>query len=124
MSALLFTEDHEWLVSEEGLVTIGITDYAQEQMGDVVFVELPATGQQLNPDDNAVSIETVKTVSEIAVPVAGAVVEVNEKLNDDPSVVNQDPLGDGWFFKMRTEQELSTDQFMDHDQYQEYLKGC
>lgn len=102
MSELKYTEDHEWVRREnDGSVTIGITDHAQEQLGDIVFVELPAVGKHLAAGEEAVVIESVKAAAEINMPVSGEVLAVNEALNDVPETVNRDPLEAGWFLKIR-----------------------
>src|ERR1700746_2817680 len=97
----LYTSDHEWLQIEGDVATIGITDYAQSQLGDVVFVELPAMGKVLKQGDEAAVVESVKAASEVSAPVSGEVIAVNESLPDAPGTVNEDPLGKGWFIKMK-----------------------
>lgn len=123
MSGLKFTEEHEWLwPQEDGAVIIGITDYAQEQLGDVVFVELPNVGDSLMEGSEAAAIESVKAASEIKSPIGGEVVAVNEALPEDPGRVNADPMGDGWFFKLLPDDADDLDELMDEDAYQEFVK--
>ena len=112
-----FTEDHEWLRTDGDLVVIGITDYAAEQLGDVVFVELPEASTQIAKGDDIVVIESVKAASDIAAPVDGEIVEVNEALVDNPGLVNEDPLGGAWFFKMRLTDMSQVDQYMSEEEY-------
>jgi glycine cleavage system H protein len=103
-----YTRTHEWVtVDDDGIATVGITDYAQEQLGDVVFVELPQKGRLLESGDGFGSIESVKSASDLFSPVAGNVVEVNENLADSPEVVNEDPFGRGWLIKIKLNGDLS-----------------
>lgn len=120
---LLFSKDHEWVRREGGSLVIGVSDYAQHELGDVVFVDLPAVGKELKKGDPAANIESVKAVSDVYSPVAGNVTEANAKLADHPELVNQDPFGEGWIFKMSVQQAAELDELMDHRQYKEYLKG-
>jgi len=120
---LLYSKDHEWVRREGDEVVIGVTDYAQHELGDVVFVDLPAVGKELKKGDPAANIESVKAVSDVYSPVSGKVTEANVKLNDSPELVNQDPFGDGWIFKMSVEQVPELDELMDLKKYEEYLKG-
>lgn len=122
MSALKYTKDHEWLSLEGDVATVGITDYAQEQLGDVVFVELPEEGQELTQGDEAAVIESVKAAGEINAPVSGTVVGVNEVLADAPDTVNQDPTGDGWFFKIRIDGELDAGELLDEEAYNTFVE--
>ncbi|HEX7642430.1 MAG TPA: glycine cleavage system protein GcvH [Burkholderiaceae bacterium] len=116
-----YTQDHEWLKSEaDGTVTVGITAYAQEQLGDIVFVQLPEVGASLAKGDEAAVIESVKTAGEINMAVSGTVTEVNSALADEPAKVNEDPLGAGWFFKVKTGDSI--DGFMDEAAYAAYVK--
>jgi glycine cleavage system H protein len=111
-------------VRREGVaVVIGVTDYAQHELGDVVFVDLPAVGKELKKGDPAANIESVKAVSDVYSPVSGKVTEANAKLGDSPELVNQDPFGEGWIFKMSVEQVSELDELMDLKKYEEYLKG-
>ncbi len=102
---LEYTRSHEWVRTEDDTATIGITDYAQEELGDIVYVELPEQGDSLNAGDSFGSIESVKAVSDLYTPVGGEVVEVNEALNDSPEKINEDPYGDGWIVKLRVSEE-------------------
>ena len=100
MATVYFTEDHEWIRVEGGIATVGITNYAQEQLGDLVFVELPEVGRELAKGDTAVVVESVKAASDVYAPVNGAVTEVNSALSSDPALVNSAATGDGWLWKM------------------------
>ena len=106
--ARYYTRTHEWVtVGDDGIATVGITDYAQEQLGDVVFIELPQTGKMLESGDGFGTIESVKSASDLFSPVAGSVLEVNETLTDTPEAVNEDPYGRGWLIKIRLNGDLS-----------------
>lgn len=120
---LLYSKDHEWVRREGGIVVVGVTDYAQHELGDVVFVDLPAAGKALKKGDPAANIESVKAVSDVYSPVTGKVTEANARLSDNPELVNQDPFGDGWIFKASVEQASELDELMDSLKYEEYLKG-
>ena len=123
MSDLRFTEDHEWIRVEGNVATVGITDYAQEQMGDVVFVELPDAGKALEKGKEAAVVESVKAASEIYAPLDGEVTEANEALADDPSKVNGDPQGEGWFFKMTIADASQLESMMDEAGYKSFVEG-
>lgn len=124
MSNIRFTAEHEWLrVEEDGSLTVGITDYAQQQLGDVVYVELPRVGQTVSTGDEAAVVESVKAAGDIKVPVSGTVLEVNERLAQEPELVNSDPLGNGWFFRLEPEDTTELDSLMDEDAYQEFVAG-
>jgi glycine cleavage system H protein len=112
-----FTEEHEWLLPEGDLVIVGITQHAADALGELVFVELPEAGIEVAKDDNAVVIESVKAASDILAPIDGEIVEVNEKLVDNPTLVNEDPLGAGWFFKMRPANMADLDTMMNEAEY-------
>ena len=116
-----YTQDHEWLRVEGDLVVVGITEHAATQLGDVVFVELPEPETQVAAGDEVCVIESVKAASDILAPVDGEIVEVNEKLADHPGLVNEDPLGAGWFFKMKLDDLSVLDDFMDEDEYNELI---
>jgi glycine cleavage system H protein len=116
-----FTEDHEWLRVEGDLIVVGITEHAATQLGDVVFVELPEIEAMVAEGDEVVVIESVKAASDILAPVDGEIVEVNEKLVDNPGLVNADPLGAAWFFKIRVDDVAVIDQFMDEDEYKDHI---
>lgn len=123
MSETKFTEDHEWLrLDEDGKLTVGITDFAQESLGDVVYVELPEEGQAVKSGDEVAVIESVKAAGEIKIPLGGTVVEVNAVLADKPELVNADPMGDGWFFRMDPEDTAALDGLMDEDAYKKFIE--
>jgi len=118
-----FTESHEWIHLDGAIATVGITKYAADQLGDVVFVELPETGKKLKAGAEAAVVESVKAASEIYAPIAGEVTEANAALGADPAKVNADPEGEAWFFKMKIEDASSLQKLMTRDQYTEFLKG-
>jgi len=121
MSVVKFTKDHEWvLMQDDGIGVIGITDYAQDQLGELVYVELPEIDKELDAGSDAVVIESVKAAGEVKAPVSGTVVEVNEALVDEPEKVNNDPMGDGWFIKLKITNTSELDNLMDEDAYKEY----
>jgi glycine cleavage system H protein len=117
-----YAKSHEYVHVEGGIGTIGITDYAQKELGDVVFVELPQVGSQLEAADELGSIESVKAVSELFSPVSGEVIEVNEALADNPALVNTDPWGDGWMVRIRLSDPTEVDELMTAEEYDEYLE--
>jgi glycine cleavage system H protein len=124
MSDLKYTNDHEWLRQEtDGTVTVGITDYAQNQLGDVVFVELPAIGREVKQNEDAAVVESVKAASDIKMPVAGEVVAVNEALTDHPEAVNTDPTGEGWFLKLKPSSPEQIAGLMNDGDYRAYIDG-
>jgi len=123
MSTRRFTEDHEWILVEGDTGTVGISDYAQEQLGDVVFVDLPEEGSALDKGAQAATVESVKAASEIYAPVSGEVVAANAALADDPAKINSDPLGDGWFFKIKLADPGQLDALMDEAAYKSYVEG-
>ncbi|MEC3862708.1 glycine cleavage system protein GcvH [Mesobacterium sp. TK19101] len=116
-----FTEEHEWLRVEGDVVVVGITAHAAEQLGDVVFVELPDAGTTVSKDDEVVVIESVKAASDILAPLDGEIVEVNEAIVDDPGKVNEDPEGEAWFFKMKIEDMSAMDELMDEAAYKDFI---
>lgn len=120
---LRYSKDHEWVLVDGEIATIGITDYAQESLGDVVFVELPNEGDNFNAHDAFGSVESVKAVSEIFTPVGGEVVGTNEDLNDTPEVVNDDPYGDAWMVKVKMNNPGELDSMLSAEEYEEYLKS-
>jgi glycine cleavage system H protein len=122
MSTLKYTKEHEWIRVEGDEAVVGISDYAQQQLGDVVFVELPEVGKSLSKGDDAAVVESVKAASEIYAPVDGEVVGVNEKLADEPALVNGDPLGDGWFFRIRIANAGQLDDLMDEAAYKSFAE--
>jgi len=123
MSEVRFTRDHEWIRIDGDVGTVGITDYAQEQLGDIVFVELPDVGKSLKKGDEAAVVESVKAASEIYAPVDGEVKEVNEALAETPGTVNTDPLGEGWFLKLAIKNSGQLDELMDESAYKDYVES-
>lgn len=123
MTKVLFSEDHEYIKIEDGVGTVGITDYAQNALGDVVYVELPQVGAKIEKGGQAGVVESVKSASEIYSPVTGEVVEVNGDLTGDPALVNQDPQGKAWFFKVKIANENELTSLKDESAYNEYIKG-
>ena len=117
-----YAKSHEYVHVEGEIGTIGITDYAQKELGDVVFVELPQVGTQLEATDELGSIESVKAVSELFAPVSGEVVEINEALAEKPELVNTDPYGDGWMIKIRLSDPTEVDELMNAEEYEEYVE--
>jgi glycine cleavage system H protein len=117
MTAIKFTNDHEWIRVDGDTATIGITDYAQQQLGDVVFVELPDVGKKLERGKDAAVVESVKAASEVYAPIDGTVTEVNPALTEDPATVNSDPHEGGWFFKMKIADPTQLDALLDETQY-------
>lgn len=118
-----FTKDHEWIDVDGDTATVGITDYAQNQLGDVVFVEVPEAGKSVGQGDDAAVVESVKAASDVYSPVSGTVTEGNAALADDPSLVNNDPEGDGWFFRMTLADAAQLDGLMDAAAYKSYCDG-
>ena len=118
----LFTKEHEWIEVDGNNATVGITDYAQEQLGDLVFVEVPEPGKGLSKGDEAAVVESVKAASEVYAPVSGTVTEGNSKLADDPELGNSDPEGDGWFFKLTLSDKGELDGLMDEVAYKAFLE--
>jgi glycine cleavage system H protein len=116
-----FTEEHEWLRVEDDVVVVGITEHASEQLGDVVFVELPEVGTEVVKDDEAVVIESVKAASDILAPLDGKITEVNDALADEPGKVNDDPTGDAWFFKIKASDLGQMDDYMDEAAYKDFV---
>lgn len=116
-----YTKEHEWLRVEGDLVVVGITEHAASALGDVVFVELPEPETMVAEGDEVSVIESVKAASDILAPVDGEIVAVNEKLTDSPALVNEDPTGAGWFFKMKLDDLSVLDQFMDEDEYNDLI---
>ena len=124
MSERRYTEDHEWIrFEDDGLVVVGITEYAQEQLGEIVFVELPEVGDEIERGAEAAVIESVKAASELFAPVSGTVAKINEALNDAPALVNEDPIGEGWFLQIETDADESLEGFMTEVEYLRYLEG-
>jgi glycine cleavage system H protein len=123
MAALKFTTDHEWVRVDGDTATVGITDYAQQQLGDVVFVELPDVGKVLQQGKDAAVVESVKAASEVYAPIDGTVTEVNPVLTEDPATVNSDPQAGGWFFKMKVANTGQLDALMDEAAYAKLIQG-
>lgn len=121
MSEKKYTIDHEWLSIDGEETVFGITQFAQEQLGDIVFVEVPESGRQLAIGEEAAVIESVKAAGEIHMPVAAVVTTVNERLADDPELVNRDPEGEGWLFKARLDPAADLSDLMDEDAYRQFL---
>ncbi|HEX8308494.1 MAG TPA: glycine cleavage system protein GcvH [Allosphingosinicella sp.] len=115
-----YTEEHEWIRVEGDEATVGITDFAQGQLGDIVFVELPDAGRQVTKGGEAAVVESVKAASDVYAPVDGEIVEPNPALADDPSLVNSDPEGEGWFFRLRLADSSQLDGLMDSDAYKAF----
>ena len=118
---LRYTKDHEWLAVTDGTATLGITDYAQGSLGDVVYIDMPRVGDKFGAHEAFGSVESVKAVSEIFTPVAGEIVELNDGLNDSPEKVNSDPYGDGWMIKLRLANAKDRDGLMDANAYKSHV---
>jgi glycine cleavage system H protein len=123
MSGIRFSKDHEWVKVDGDVATIGISPYAQEQLGDVVFVDLPAIGKKVEKGKELAVVESVKAASEVYAPVSGEVVEVNEALGDAPGTVNEDALGKGWFAKVKMSNKAELDGLMDDAAYKTFCEG-
>ncbi len=119
---LKFTEDHEWLRLDGNVATVGITNFAQDKLGDLVFVELPGIGAKLQKGAAAAVVESVKAASDVYAPVSGEVIEVNTKVSDEPALVNSAPTGDGWLFKMRIADAAELDALLDEQAYNAMIK--
>ena len=119
-----YTEDHEWLKIEGDSATVGITQHAQDALGDVVFVDLPEVGKTFAPKDVAGVVESVKAAADVYMPISAVVTEVNEALRADPSLANSDPMGAGWFFKVKLSNPSEADALMDETRYTEYEKNA
>jgi glycine cleavage system H protein len=120
---LKFSEDHEWMLVENGVATVGITDHAQNALGDIVFVELPEVGASFSKGDDAAVVESVKAASEVYAPLSGDITEVNEDLEGEPGKVNSSPMDDGWFFKMTVSDTSELEGLMDEAGYAEFVAG-
>jgi glycine cleavage system H protein len=123
MSELRFTKEHEWIRRDGDLATVGITDYAQNQLGDIVYVELPEIGRHVDKGAEAAVVESVKAASEVYAPVSGEVVAVNEALAGEPARVNADPLGEGWFLRLRLDDPKELDELMDEESYKSFVEA-
>jgi glycine cleavage system H protein len=121
--AVKYTEEHEWIRLDGDVATIGITDYAQQQLGDVVFVEVPQVGRKVEKGESCAVVESVKAASDIFAPVSGEVVEANAGLADSPGDVNAEPMGKGWFFKIRVADKAQLDGLMDEAAYEAFVKN-
>lgn len=119
--AYRYSKDHEWVLDEEDTVVVGITDFAQSELGDVVYVELPEVGTVFDADDEVGTIESVKAVAEVYTPIEGEIVEVNETLESDPEKVNSDPHGEGWLFRLRPPSPGLADQLMTAEAYEAFI---
>ncbi|HEX3677797.1 MAG TPA: glycine cleavage system protein GcvH [Sphingomicrobium sp.] len=120
--SLYFTKDHEWIRVDGDTATVGISDHAQEQLGDIVFAEVPETGRRLTRGQEAAVVESVKAASDVYSPVSGEVVDGNSKVADDPSIVNRDPEGEGWFFKLKLDNPSELDGLMNEAAYRDWVK--
>ena len=118
-----YSEDHAWIkVQDEDLVTIGITDFAQEQLGDLVYVELPEVGDECSRGENISVIESVKAASDLVAPVSGSIIEVNTRLEDEPEIVTEDSMGEGWFIKVKLSNPEELNDLMDEDAYNKFIE--
>ena len=120
---LKYTNEHEWIRVEGDVAYVGITDYAQEQLGDIVFVDIPTVGETLEANETFGTIEVVKTISDLFLPVAGEVLEQNESLEENPELVNKDPYGEGWLIKMKPADARDTDNLLDAEAYKAMVNG-
>ena len=118
-----YTQEHEWVLIEDGVATIGVTDFAAGELGDVVFVELPETGSEFSQGDTVGTIESVKAVADLYLPVSGEIVAINEAVVDNPELVNSDPLEDGWLLKVKLTDITEADQLLDAAAYGQLLGG-
>jgi glycine cleavage system H protein len=123
MSKLRYTVEHEWVLVDGDIATVGISNYAQEQLGDVVYVELPAVGKQVEKGKEMATVESVKAASEVYAPVSGTVIEANGKLGAEPAMVNADAQGGGWFVKLKLSNPGELDNLMDEAAYKSYVEG-
>jgi glycine cleavage system H protein len=123
MANVKYTDEHEWIRVEGDTATVGITDYAQNQLGDVVYVELPKPGQKVEKGKQAAVVESVKAASEVYAPVTGEVIEVNQALVDEPATINADPMGKGWFMKLRLADASELEGLMDEAGYRKFVEG-
>lgn len=119
---LRYTKEHEWVRVQDNTATIGITDYAQDQLGDIVYVELPAEGEKVENGEPFGVVESVKAVSDIYAPVSGTVLEINDPLTENPETMNEDCYEEGWLIKVKISDPKELDALMDHEQYQAYIK--
>ena len=124
MAELRFTKEHEWIRVEGDIGTVGISAYAQEQLGDVVYVEVPGVGKKVSKGGEAAVVESVKAASEVYAPVAGEITEANAKLSAEPALVNSSPMGEGWFFKMKIANKKELAELMDEAAYKKFVEGA
>ncbi len=117
-----YTDEHEWALEGKGLLVIGITDHAQEALGEIVYVELPSEGDEIAKGDSFGAVESTKAVSDLYAPVKGEIIEVNEALFNSPEIINEDPYGEGWLIKVRPHDPTELDDLMDHEDYAEFLE--
>lgn len=117
-----YTKTHEWIELSDGTGTVGITNYAQERLGDVVYVELPDVGKKVKKGEAVLTVESVKAASDVYSPVDGEVVEVNETLNDNPGLINEDPEGKGWIFKIKVENSSQLDELLSEEEYKKFCE--
>jgi len=122
MNGEKFTRDHEWIRVDGDVGVVGISDHAQEQLGDIVYIELPEVGKQVKRGDEVAVVESVKAASELYAPVSGEVVEVNQGLAEEPGLVNESPMDDGWFFKLKIAAAAELDELMDGEAYEKFLE--
>ena len=121
--SIKYSEDHEWVdAKEDDLVVIGITDFAQEQLGDLVYVELPEVGDECTKGENISVIESVKAASDLVAPVSGSIIEVNSRLEDEPEIVTEDSMGEGWFIKVKLSNPEELDDLMDEEAYNSFIE--
>ena len=120
---LKYSKEHEWVLIEEGIATSGITDFAQSELGDIVFVEVPAVGRRLRVEETAGNIEAVKTVADLFSPLSGEVLDVNEDLAENPERVNHDPYGEGWIFKLTLDDPTELDRLLDSMEYEKHVEA-
>ena len=120
--SLYFTKEHEWIRVDGNQATVGISNHAQEQLGDIVFAEVPETGRRLSKGQEAAVVESVKAASDVYAPVSGEVIEGNQAVADDPALVNSDPEGDGWFFKLKLDNPGELDGMMDEGAYRDWVQ--
>jgi glycine cleavage system H protein len=123
MASVKYTDEHEWIRVDGDTATVGITDYAQNQLGDVVYVELPKPGQKVEKGKQAAVVESVKAASEVYAPITGEAIEVNQALVDEPATINSDPMGKGWFMKLRLANASELDGLMDEAGYKKFVEG-
>jgi glycine cleavage system H protein len=120
-AGLKYSKEHEWVATEDSVATVGITDFAQDQLGEIVYVELPAIGDKISKDDPFGVVESVKAVSDIYAPISGTVVEVNSEIPESPEMINEDPYGDGWLIKVQVSDDAELDDLMDNEEYEELI---